>query len=804
MALIQNLRFALRMMRRSPGFTLIGVVTLGGGIALITVVFSLVNAFFLRPLPFAEPDQLVHVWQTDGKIGFDTLRMSVPNYEDLRRSSERFDDLGGYFYGGQVLRTDGTEATTTLDVTWMTPNLLEVLGVAPELGRGFSEEEGEVGGARVALLSHGFWRRHFGQAPDAVGKSLVLDGELYTVIGVLPERFVFPFNRMDVYLPLAISPYREDRGVNGPLLVVGRLAAGADAQTAQTELDTLMENLEQEYPESNEQKGANIVGLRSQLLFTYDMFAVVFPALLVAILFVILIVCANLGNLMLARGAERSHEMAFRLTLGASRRQLLGQLLTESGLLALVGAALGVVLAAGLARGFNQNFPGELYRVGDIEVDAAAFVFALLIAVLCTLVFGLAPALQSTRLDLAGAMKEGARGATGSLRRRRMSNALVVAQVTLAVLLVSGSVLMAKTFLSLRAVDLGFQTDRLLTLEVTLPDSKYATDPQERQYFDDAMDRVRAVPGVESVSTIYPLPLNHESMGAAFEVEGREVAPDDQLFANTVWITPEWFETASIPILEGRGFDQRDNAEAPPVVMVNRLFADRMWPNESAIGKRIQIREAWREVVGVAANTLYYELDEETPMMVFYPQSQVSTRRRFVMVRTSGEPLAARAGVEAAVAAVDSAQPIENVRSMDQVIDTWLAAWMIGIGGLGALGVGALLLAAMGLYGVIRYSVSQRVHEFGIRNALGARRGDIVRMVLSQGLSLVAVGLVIGLVLSFVLTRFLQSLLFGVDALDPVAFLATPAILLAVAALACWLPARRAVRIDPIEALRQD
>ncbi len=742
----------------------------------------------------------MHVWQTDGKIDLETARMSVPNYDDLRAQSQAFDDFGGYYYGTFVL--GGDTQSQTVSASWLTPNLLDVLGVRPAMGRGFQPEDATAG--EVVLLSHDYWQRAMAGRSDVLDQTLLLDDRPYRVVGVMPPDFVFPFNRMDMWVPLDLEPYREQRGQNGPLLVVGRMAQGETPESAQTELSTLMTRLESEHPTTNDQVGANIQGLRSQLLFTWDTFVVVFPALLLAVGFVILIVCANLGSLILARAQERAHEMAFRLTLGADRRRLVRQLLTENTLLAGAGGALGLVLAGSMTRGIEQAMPGELYRVGGIGIDLRALGFALAVALGSVLVFGLAPALQSTSVNLSAAVKEGSWGSSAGVSRRRLRNLFVVVQVALAVLLVTGAGLMVKTFMTLQQVDLGFEQEQLLTFEVTLPASKYPGDPEETAYFEQVVEKAAAVPGVSSAASIYPLPLNHESLGATFEVEGREPVAGEQLFANTFWVSPEWLDVARTPVLSGRGIERGDGPDAPPVVLVNREMAERIWPGESPIGQRLLVRDVSREVVGVVENSVYYDLDEATPMVVYYPQSQYSTRRRFVMVRTAGDPMATWPSVEAAVRPVDPSQPLETVRSMRDVVAVWLGPWMMGIGGLSALGVGALALAAIGLYGMIRYSVGQRMREFGIRHALGAASRDIVQQVLLQGLRLVAVGLAIGLAAALGLTRFLQSLLFGVEALDPVTFLVTPALIVAVAVLACWGPARRAVRADPIVALRQD
>jgi putative ABC transport system permease protein len=798
----RDLLYGLRMLAKKPGFTAVAILSLGVGIAVITTVFSLTNAFFLRPLPFPDAGQLVHVWQTDPEVGWDTLRVPVPNYEDWREQNTVFEDLGGYFYTSYTL-TEGSASQRVL-ATRLTPNLFGVLGVEPILGRLFTEEEGQPGRGDVVVLAYPFWQRHFAGSADVLGEKLTLDGKPYTVVGVMPRSFVFPFNSMNLWQPLDINPWAERRAMNGPLLVVGRLKPGQTREHAQTEFRTIMQRLEQEYPAANARKSAKVVSLRSQMLFTYDIFLIVFPALFLAVGFTLLIVCANIGNLLLARAAARTREIATRLALGATRARLVRQLLTESALLALLGGAAGAVAAYWVTRFMDQVMPGELYHVGAIEVDGMALLFASGVALGTALLFGLAPALQATRLNLTEALKEGTRGA-GSVRSKRLQNALVVVQIALAMLLVAGATLMMQTFFALQAVDTGFNPDNLLTLEITMPRSKAASDTEENLYFEEVLRRIRSLPGVEKAAAVYPLPLNHEIMGDVFQIEGRAPAsPEEKLFANTFWITTDYFRTMQIPLLRGHAFADSDTAQSLPVVILNRHMAERFWPGEVPTGQRIQIDETWWTVVGVVSDSVAFELNEETPDLVYRPQQQDSTRRRFVMVRAAGDPMSFVPVVRAEILAVDAQQPITEIRSMNQVITTSLGAWLMGIGGVSGLGLGALVLAGMGLYGVISYSVSQRTHEIGIRLALGAQPRDILKMVVGQGLLLVLVGVALGLAGAFALTRFLASLLFGVSAHDPFAFVATPLLLVAVALLACYIPARSATKVDPMVALRYE
>ena len=798
----QDMRYGARRLVKSPGFAAVAILSLGVGIAVITTVFSLTNAFFLRPLPFPDAGQLVHVWQTDPKVGWDTLRVPVPNYEDWREQNTVFEDLGGYFYTSYTLT--GESSSQSVKATLLTPNLFGVLGVEPTLGRLFTEEEGQPGRGDVIVLSFPFWQRQFAGSTDVLGETLTLDDKKYTVVGVMPRSFVFPFNSMDMWQPLDLSPWADRRAMNGPLLVVGRLKPGKTREHAQTEFRTIMQRLEQEYPAANARKSAQVVSLRSQMLFTYEIFLVVFPALFLAVGFTLLIVCANIGNLLLARAAARTREIATRLALGATRARLVRQLLTESVLLALLGAAAGAVAAFWVTRFMDQVMPGELYHVGAIEVDGMALLFASGVALGTALLFGLAPALQATRLNLTEALKEGTRGA-GSVRSKRLQSTLVVVQIALAMLLVAGATLMMQTFFALQAVDTGFNPDNLLTMEITMPRSKASSDTEENIYFEQVLRRIRTLPGVERASAVYPLPLNHEIMGDVFQIEGRAPAgPDEKLFANTFWANTDYFRTMQIPLLRGRAFADSDTAQSLPVVVLNRHMAERFWPGGDPIGQRIQIDETWWTVVGVVSDSVAFELNEETPDLVYRPQQQDSTRRRFVMVRTAGDPLSFVPPVRSEILAVNAQQPITEIRSMNQVITTSLGAWLMGIGGISGLGLSALLLAAMGLYGVISYSVSQRTHEIGIRIALGAQPGDILKLVVSQGMRLTLVGVGIGLLAALALTRLMQALLFGVEALDPLTFIVAPVLLAAIALLACYVPARRATRVDPMVALRYE
>jgi putative ABC transport system permease protein len=803
-----DIRGGLRILVRSPGFAAVTVLTLAIGIAANTAVFSLVNAFLWRPLPFDQPEKLVHIWATDPQRGYDQLRVSVPNFLDWEEQNTVFADLGGYFYRSYNLAND--EEPIALLVGRLTPNMIELLGVEPILGRGFLPEEGQPGKDRVVILGDSFWRRYFAGSPNVLGETVTLDDETYTVIGVMPPEFVFPLKAAQMWSPLPLDEWTSRREMGGPLLVVGRLAAGATMEEAAAEMDTIAGRLEQAYPQDNLGNGAQVVPLREALVFFYDLLRLTFATLFLAVGFVLLIVCANVGNLLLARATGRHREIAIRTALGGGRGRLIRQLLTESALLALLGAAVGGVLAYWLVGILGPTIPEDLYRVGTIRVDGSALGFTLGVSLLAALVFGLAPALQTTKPNLAEALKDAERGSSGGVGSRRLRSALVVAEVALAMVLLAGSALMVQSFYRLQNVETGFNPDNLLTMEVILPESKYPGDREQNIFYQDVVGRIRTLPGVESAATVYPLPLNFESLSRGFAIEGRPPAePGEKLFANIFWIGTDYLKTMEIPLLRGRSFTEQDNEQAAPVVIVNRRMVERFWPDSDPLGQRLRLQPDTEEerlatVVGVVGNSKHFLLNEDTASLLYLPQLQDSRRRRFFMTRTTGDPLSLVASVREEIHAADNDLPVTTIRSMNRVVQESLGPWSGGTAGIGVLGFGALLLAAMGIYGVISYSVGQRLHEMGIRIALGAGGGDIQKLVLKQGLRLTVAGIIIGLAAAVGLAQLMQALLFGVGTLDPLTFIGTPILLIAVALLASYLPARRATRVDPMTALRYE
>jgi len=805
----KDLRHAVRRLRRDPGFTFVAVLTLAAGIATVTVVFSLADAYLFRPLPFDEPERLVHVWTTDPREG-DSVRMSPDDFRDLRREARSLEDVGGYYYTGMALGRDdgggsGDGRARSVNVVLLTPNLFRVLGVEPLLGRTPRPEEATEGRNHVIVVSHRFWQRELGGSEAALGAPVLLDGVEHTVVGVMPPEFVFPFERAQVWAPAVLAPPDGSRELHGAaLLVVGRLASGADLGAAQTEVAGIMERLAEAYPKTNAGRGARVVPLREALLFFYEMVRTTFGVLLAAVLFVLLIICTNIGNLLLARASGRVREVAVRAALGAGRSRLVRQMLTESLLLAVAGGLAGVALAALLLGALEGAMPPDLYRVGSVELGGRALLVVLVLTAGSALVFGLVPALQATGRDLVTALKNGGRTAGGA-GTRRLRNALVVGQVAVAMLLLAGAGLTVRSFQELRTVELGFEPTGLLTLETSLPASEYPDGAARNRFYDRALERIAGRPGVESVAQIQPLPLNFESYGTSFEVEGGEPPADgERPYATSFKVSPGALRTLGIPLLRGRDLTASDDAGARPVVLINRTLAERHFPGEDPVGRQITVDGTSRTVIGVVGNTKTFLVSEDPAQTLYLPLLQTPTARRFTLVRTAGEPLALAEGVRAAFQELAPSLPVTGTRTMERVVEESLGPWLAGTAGLTLLGLGALLLASLGIYGVIAYSVRRRRREIGVRIALGAGRGAVLRLILRQGAGLTALGAALGLTGALGLGRVLRAVLFGVGSFDPLTFLGAPLVLALVALLATYLPARAAARVDAIETLRSE
>jgi putative ABC transport system permease protein len=816
--LLQDIRYAARRLLRSPGFTLVAVLTLALGIGANSAIFTVVHGVLLRSLPFAEPDQLV---------AFGTVKhgevpragsLSPPDFMSLREQAmqERpgspavLTDAAAISYGGATLT--GTGEPLRIDAAWVSASFFELFGAAPVLGRTFSAEENEPGNSAVAVLSHGFWQQQFGGDPGILGQTITMSGVARTVIGVAPPGFGFPENRT-LWAPL---PYGEtfssETDVNRRaqyLSVVGRLRPGVSVEQARAEVRAIAARLEQDFPKTNTNITLAMLPLHEVMVG-----AVRTPLLILlgAVGFVLLIACANVANLLLARAAARQGEMAVRAALGAERSRLVGQLLTESLLLGLLGGALGLLLAYGGTQLLTTLQPEGIPRLDGITVDLTVVLFTIGIAAATGVLFGLVPALQATRTDLTSALATSGRGALGGRAGQRTRSLLVVSEMALAVMLLVGAGLLMRSFVHLQQVDPGFRPEQALALDLELPDRSYPEEAQRIAFFNTLLERIEALPGVSTAGAVNLLPMGEDRFVISFAVRGRPPAPQGEGEALEVRIaTPDYFRTMGIPLRQGRAFTEADRADAPQVVLINETTAQRHFAGEDPIGKYIQLgwrqseeRFAGGEVVGIVADVRQLGPGEDFLPELYLPYAQAPESEMSIVVRAAGDPLALAGAIRAEVRALDPNLPVTALRTLDQVLSSAVAQPRFYVLLLGIFAAVALVLAAIGIFGVMSYAVVQRTREIGIRIALGAAPGAVLQMVIRRALLLAAGGVVVGLGGSLVVTRVLESLLYGVSTTDPATFLTVAALLTTVAMLAAYLPARRATRVDPMIALRSE
>jgi putative ABC transport system permease protein len=798
--LLQDVRYAARVLVRQPGFAAVAVLTLALGVGANTAIFSVVNAVLLRPLPFAEPDQLVRVYEKRPKLGRTRNVVSAPDFIDWRGQSQTFDSMAAYNGWGASLTGDGEPQRITGALA--SADLFRVLRAEPMLGRAFAAEEDRPGAPRVVVISHGLWRRRFGADPSAVGKAVTLGGEPYTVVGVMPPAFQFPDPETEVWAPLALDPQDQSSRGSHYLSVVARLKTGVTREQAQAEMDAIAGRLEQQY-QVNTGHGVNVFALHDEVVGGVRKSLFV---LLGAVGFVLLIACANVANLLLARGAARQAEIAVRTALGASRWRVVRQLLTESLLLFVWGGALGLLLAVWGVDLFVALSPPGTPRVHEIRADAWVFGFTFLVSLATGVVFGLLPALQASKPDLHAALKEGGRDRLGGGSRTRLRGLLVVAEVASAVVLLVGAGLLLKSFVRLRQVSPGFDTANVLTMQLSLPPSRYRDGASQAAFFRQLLQRVEALPGVRAAGAVAGLPLTGNMASRYFEIEGRPPRPAGEgLNANFNLASPGYFRALGVPLVSGRQFDERDASGAPEVVVVNETMARRFWPDEDPLGKRLRIaNNPWRTVVGVVADVKNDGLSAEPKPEMFYPLLQSPLPFMTLVVRTDTDPKTLAAAVGREVRAVDADEPVYDVKTMDERLAESVSPQRLTTLLVGVFAALAMTLAGVGIYGVISYSVAQRTREMGVRMALGAQKGDVLKLVLRQGLLLALAGVLIGLAGAFALTRVMSGLLYGVSVTDPATFAGVAVMLTAVALVACLVPALRAARVDPMVALRYE
>jgi putative ABC transport system permease protein len=803
---LQDARYALRMLGKNPAFTSIAIIVLALGIGANSAIFSVVNAVLLRPLPFKHPEQLVMVWENAAHLGFPRNTPSPANFLDWQKQARSFTGMAAM--AERSFNLTGVGEPERLEGRRVSANLFDLLGVPPLLGRAFVPADDNPG-SHVVLLSYSLWQRRFGSDQGVIGRAVTLNGESYTVVGVMPPLVQLPGsenNHDQLWVPIAFPPNEATQRGNHFLEVIARTKPGIALKQAQAEMETIAARLATQYRDYNTRIGAVVIPLHEQVVGDIK------PALLVllgAVAFVLLISCANVANLLLARAAARQKEIALRLAVGASRSRLIRQFLTESVLLALFGAALGLLLALAGIRILRTFMPSTISQVETIHIDGTVLIFTALIAVITGIAFGLAPAIHGSHLNLNDTLKEGGRDSAGTSKGNRARSLLIVGEVAISFVLLIGAGLLANSFFHLRKLDPGFRTDHLLTVKVDLSEVKYPDRERRAAFFDEVMRRLRALPGMQSAAVAGNLPLTYNGDSMSISVEGTPDPPPDQR-PDVVFrvIGPGYFGTMGIPILRGRDFIDEDNADTKDVVVISEKTAQYFWPGQDPIGKRLKpgsstSKSAWREVIGIVKDVRQNDLIAPPKMEMYFTYRQPKELAANALVmRTTIEPMGVAASVRNTIWSLDKDQTVADIDTMDHIVAEAVARQRFSMVLLGLFAGLALLLASVGIYGVMSYSVVQRTREIGIRIALGAQRTDVLQMTVAQGLKLVCVGMMIGLVAAFLVTRVLATLLYGITATDPITFAGISVVLLAVAILATYIPALRATRVDPITALR--
>jgi predicted permease len=804
MTLWQDVRFGARTLAKNPGFTAVAVIALALGIGANSAIFSVVNTVLLRPLPYKEPGRLVMVWEKGNADEFPINSTSAANFIDWRDQNQVFEGVS--VMGRASFNLTGVGEPVRVDGRRVSANLFHILGVEPQLGRGFLPEEDAPGAGRVVILSHGLWQRRFGSDPGAVGTPLTMNGRSYTVVGVMSPQFEFPSRQDELWVPIAFGTQEAANRGNNSYEVLGRLKPGVSLEQAQSEMNVITARLKRQYPDVVKSDASVVVSLHEQRVGDIKTALLV---LLGAVVFVLLVACANVANLLLARAAVRRKEIALRVALGAGRLRLVRQFLTESVLLASLGGVAGLLLSFWGVNLLKAFIPENLSEAKAISVDARVLVFTLLVSLLTGLIFGLAPATQASNLDLNEMLKEGGRDSSSGKGGNRVRGLLVVMEVAVSLVLLVGAGLLINSFLRLRNLDPGFRTDNLLTMSVVLPQQKYPDHARRAAFFSELTSRVESLPGVRSAAVTNWIPLIMQGDTFGVSVEGRpDPGPDKRPDVVTRVVSPGYFNTMGIQVLRGRQFDERlDRADSMPAAVVSETTARRLWPGEEPLGKRLQPGDSdpkgWIEVVGVVKDVRQFDLTAEPRLQMYLPYVQFEWFvPRQLVVKTEVEPTSLAAAVRKTVWELDKDQPVSDVRTMEDVLSDSIARQRFSTLLLGIFAALALALAAVGIYGVMSYTVAQRTREIGIRMALGAQAGSVLRLMLRQGLKLASAGVVLGLAGALLLTRLMSSMLFGVSATDPLTLVTISLVLVGVALLACYIPARRAAKVDPLSALR--
>ena len=801
----RDIQYGVRMLRKSRGFTAIAVLTLALGIGANTAVFSVVNAVLLKPLPYPDADRLVFLTEWSEQVP--NMSFSVANFKDVRDQNHVFDAVFGSNSTSFILTGAGGEAER-VSVRQASSGIFDTLQKTPLIGRAFTPDDDKPGAPRVALLSEGFWERRFARDPAIVGRTLTLSGESVTVIGVMPGSLHGSWKTTDAFMPLL---WLEDkiggenqRGNHPGIYVIGRMKKGVTVDQARSDIKALAKRLTEEHPMSNARQSMTVEPMLNAVVGDLR------PALMLllgAVVLVLMIACANVANLLLSRAADRQKEMALRMAVGGGRGRLIRQLLTESVLLSSLGGLVGIGLGYAGVKALVASLPANVPRADEIGVDGQVLLFTAVVAVVTGLIFGLAPAWKISSADMNDTLKENGRG-TATPGQHRLRNTLVVAEISLALVLLVGAGLLLRSFFRVIEADAGVRTAGVLAVNLPLPDSRYAKPEAKVVLVEQLLEKLKATPGVRSAALTFPLFGGNQN---SFNVEGRPEPPPGQRPSTDVTrVTPDYFETMGLRVLEGRKIEASDRADTPPVCLIDETFAKTFWPGESAIGKRVKFgnlndpEPPWMQVVGVVAHVKNYGVDQPSRVEIYLPYNQRPAGSPTILVETAGDPASLTPGVREAVKSLDPELPIFAVRTLNEVVASQMAPRRLAVALISVFSAVALLLAAIGIYGVMSYAVALRTQEIGIRMALGAQREDISQMVLRFGTRLSLAGVTLGLIAAFGLARAMAGLLFQTSTADPPTFSIVPLLLLGVALLACYVPARRATRVDPLVALRTE
>lgn len=800
--LFKDIRYGFRSLLKHPGFTVIAVITLALGIGANSAMFSTVNSVLLKPLSYPDADRIVVLEGINPAKGITQSNLSIPDFADWQSQNQVFDQLAGFVFGGSLL-TSGDE-TERVRGAGVTTDFFPLFGAAALVGRTLQADDSQKGRDQVVVLSYGLWQRRFGGNPNVIGTTVTISGESSTIVGVMPAGFDYP-EQSELWVPYPIDAAAQRRD-NRFFLVVARLKPGVPIAQAQASLDTINQRLAQNYVDTNSGWSARVINLQERMVGSMRKSLLI---LLGAVAFVLLIACANVANLMLARATGRQKEIAVRAALGASRWRVIRQLLTESVLLSVIGGAIGLLLSVWLTKLLVSISPANTPRFDEIKPDFRVFALTLGLTVITGILCGLAPALQASRIDLNGGLKEGGGKGSGGSRNKRLRSLMMVSEIALSFMLLVGAGLLIKSFMRLREVSPGFTPDNVLTMRVSMPSSKYPKGEPRVQVLKQTLEGLKTLPGVQSSAAVLSLPLGGDTfnVGRSYIREGRPASPEESVNATYLVITPAYFQTLQIPLLAGRAFNDQDNEQTTKVVIVNETMASQLWPGQSPLGKRITI---WRdetfprEIVGVVRDTTP-SLDAEPSRQMYVPYAQDSGWSGMsLVIRTTGDPRDTVAAARNAVRSIDKGIPVFNVKTMNDVLATSVSQQRMSMLLLSAFAGVALLLAMIGIYGVTAYYVTQRTQEIGIRMALGAQMGDVMRLVLVSGMALALVGIGLGVVGALALTRLMTSLLFAVKPTDWVTFVTVSLCLLVTALIACYIPARRATKVDPLVALRYE